>query len=278
MKSMMKNLFNTNADNMQALGENLILTLIVIIATYFIANIIIGFIKRSLNKVEQFDKTALPLIATTLKVFIYLISLIIILDIYGVNTSSILAVLGTAGLAIGLALKDTLSNVAAGFVLIILRPFKVGHFIEFGSTSGTVKEINLLTTILETGDSLYISCPNSCLWGVPLKNYTKNGKRRLDLVVGISYNDSIDKAFEVFKNIINEEERFLKDPAPQMMVLSMGDSCVNVQLRAWLSVSDFWPVQWKLNKELKEKIEEAGLSIPFPQREINIISEKSLKA
>lgn len=160
---------------------------------------------------------------------VYAIGLIIVLDIFGVNTNSIIALLGAAGLAVGLALKDTLCNIAAGIMLLILRQFRVGHFIECGVYTGTVKEIGLFTTILETIDGLYLSMPNSSLWGTPIKNFTRNGKRRMDLVVGISYGDSIDKGFEVLKEIVEAESRFLKDPGPQVMVQALGDSSVNLQ-------------------------------------------------
>lgn len=273
MKDLIINFFGSNLLISSALVYKLFISLVTIISCFVLSKVISSLVVKTFNKVDNFDNTIIPFVSTSVKILTFTIGLTIILDVFGVNTSSLIALLGTAGLAIGLALKDTLSNVAAGFVLIILRPFKVDHYIEFGSTSGTVREINLLTTILETSDSLFVSAPNSCLWGVPIKNYTKNGKRRLDIVVGISYSDSIDAAFKVFNEIIENESRFLKEPAPQIMVLSMGDSSINIQLRVWLEVSDFWPTQWDLNKTIKEKIEAAGLTIPFPQRELRIIKE-----
>ena len=154
-------------------------------------------------------------------------------------------------------------------MILLLRPFKTGQFIECASVSGTVKEIGLFSTTLETPDGLYVMAPNSVLWGSPIKNIHRNGKRRMDLIIGISYGDSIDKGFEVLRGIIENEPRFLEEPAPQIMVLSMGDSSVNLQLRAWASIDNYWPVYWEKNKLLKEKIEEAGLTIPFPQVDVH---------
>jgi small conductance mechanosensitive channel len=199
-----------------------------------------------------------------------------ILNAFGINTASLLAVLGAAGVAIGLALKDTLGTIAAGIILLLLGSYRRGEYIEFGSYGGTVKEINLFNTILETADGLFISAPNSSIWGTPLKNYSRNGRRRMELSVGISYSDSIDTAFRAMQNIAETETRFLKDPAPQIVVQSLGDSSVNVALRAWASTDAYWDIYWDQMKLLKPRILEAGLHIPFPQRDMHIIKDEEL--
>jgi small conductance mechanosensitive channel len=193
-----------------------------------------------------------------------------ILDLFGINTTSLIAVLGAAGVAVGLALKDTLSNIASGIILLLLGSYRKGDFIEFGSQMGTVKDISLFTTTLETPDGIFISAPNSSIWGVPLKNYTRNGKRRMDLVVSISYSDSIDTAFAVMRQIAVEEKRFLATPAPQVMVQTLADSTVNILLRAWANSDVYWSIYWDQMKNVKEKIEAAGLHIPFPQRDVHV--------
>lgn len=253
---------------------NGLLIIVVLFVSHFAARFLHRWINRTNDRFERFDATLVPILCTVASVVVYSIGFVIILDFFGVNTSSILALLGAAGLAIALALKDTLSNIAAGMMLLILRPFGAGHFIECGSVLGTVKEIGLFTTILETPDGLYISAPNSSLWGAPIKNYSKNGKRRMDLIVGISYSDSIDKGFEALQSVFQNEPRFLADPAPKMMVQAMADSSVNLQLRAWASVDDYWDIYWAANKKIKEQIEAAGLTIPFPQRDIHLFNEK----
>jgi small conductance mechanosensitive channel len=193
-----------------------------------------------------------------------------VLNIFGVNTSSLLALLGAAGLAVGLALKDTLGNIAAGIILFFMGSFRIGEFIEFGSFMGTVKEINLFATILETPDGICISAPNSSIWGNPVKNYSRNGKRRMELAIRISYSDSLDTAFRVLGEIVSSETRFLKDPAPQIIVQSLQDSYVNLVIRAWTGNQHYWDTYWQKMREIKEKIEEAGLHIPFPQTDVHI--------
>ncbi len=255
-------------------GYNGLLVLVVLITSHFAAKALHRWIHNTNERYERFDETLVPVLCTGASTCVYAIALVIILDFFGVNTNSIIALLGAAGLAIALALKDTLSNIAAGMMLLILRPFRSGHFIECGSVVGTIKEVGLFTTILETPDGLYISAPNSSLWGAPVKNFTKNGKRRMDLIVGIAYTDSIDAGFEVLQNIIARESRFLAQPAPQLMVQAMADSSVNLQLRAWATVENYWDVYWESNKKIKEHIEAAGLTIPFPQRDVHLFNEK----
>jgi small conductance mechanosensitive channel len=145
-----------------------------------------------------------------------------------------------------------------------LGSFKKGEFIEFGSFMGTVKDINLFTTILETPDGIYISAPYSSIWGNPLKNYTRNGKRRMELSIGIAYSDSVETAFQVMQDIITAESRFLKDPAPQVILQSIEASSVKITIRAWASVQNYWDIYWDLSKTIKTKIEEAGLQLPLP--------------
>jgi small conductance mechanosensitive channel len=221
-------------------------------------------VKKASSAKLQGDGTVVSLLQAVIRYGIFVICVIMILNIFGVNTSSLLAVLGAAGIAIGLALKDTLGNIAAGIILLVLGSFHKGDFVEFGEFMGTVKEINLFTTILETPDGIYISAPNSTIWGNPLRNYTRNGKRRMELSIGISYSDSVDTAFQVMQDIIAAESRFLKDPAPQVILQSIEASSVKITIRAWASVQNYWDIYWELSKTVKTKVEEAGLHIPLP--------------
>lgn len=267
-------LWQNNSTTIIDAGYNGLLTLAILVAGHLAAKAVRKSINRTSERFERLDITLVPILCATATYAVYAICAVIILDIFGVPTTSIIALLGAAGLAIGLALKDTLSNIAAGIMLLILRPFRVGDSVECASILGTVKEIGLFTTILETFDGLYIAAPNGCLWGAPMKNYTRNGTRRMDLIVGISYADSIEQGFNVLQEIIRNEERFLEDPAPRVMVQAMADSAVNLQLRAWTQVDDYWDTYWDQNKNIKEKIESAGLSIPFPQRDLHIFDRK----
>ncbi|MDR2374930.1 MAG: mechanosensitive ion channel [Treponema sp.] len=218
------------------------------------------------------NDTVSSVLSRVLRYGIFIIAGIMILTIFGVNTTSLVAVLGAAGVAVGLALKDTLGNIAAGIIILFLGSYYRGEYIEFGSYSGTVRSITLFTTILETPDGLYVSAPNSSIWSGPLKNYSRNGRRRLDLAVGIAYSDSIDTAFRVMEDIITGEGRFFKEPVPQVLVQSLGESSVTIVLRAWTSAADYWDVYWDLMRDIKAKIEGAGLHIPFPQRDLHVIS------
>ena len=252
------------------ISYKLLLVLLTLIVAFYVNKYVHRSIKKANENSNKIDETLVPIMKTASSVTLFLIATLIIFDIFGINTASLLTLMGAAGLAVGLALKDTLSNIASGIVLLILRPFRVGHYIEVGSIGGTVKEISLFTTIIHTADGIYISAPNSSMWGSPLKNFTRNEKRRLEIVVGISYTDSIDTGLNVLKEVIANENRFLTDPVPQVMVQAMADSSVNLMLRGWLSVDDFWTVKWDLQKEIKEKIEAAGLSIPFPQTDVHL--------
>ena len=273
MKETLIKYWQSHSELILSLGYNVFLSIVVFLSCWVISGIIKKAILRANDKIEQLDATLVPILCTTSKYIVYVIGTVIILDIFGVNTASIIALLGAVGLGVAFALKDTLSNIAAGIMLLILRPFRVNETIEFGAILGTVKEINLFTTILETPDGLFVSSPNGTVWASSIKNFNRNGKRRFDIVVGISYSDSINTGVEVLNKIIESETRLLSDPQAQVMVISMGDSSVNLQLRGWTLVSDYWQTQWDLTKKVKEEIEAAGMSIPFPQREINVISK-----
>ncbi|MDR2495384.1 MAG: mechanosensitive ion channel, partial [Spirochaetaceae bacterium] len=188
------------------------------------------------------------------------------------NTAALVALLGTAGVAVGLALKDTLGNIASGIMLVILKSYRKGDFIEFGAFTGTVKAFDLFTTTLETPDGVCIAAPNSAIWAGPVKNYSRSSKRRMDLVVGISYGDSIDAAYRVMEYIVRNESRFLTDPAPQIMAQSLGESSVNIMLRVWAPADCYWDIYWKQIRAIKEAVEAAGLTIPFPQRDVRLIT------
>lgn len=218
---------------------------------------------RQANK--ALDKTVVPMLTSITTAFIYAITISIILENFGVSANSIIAMLGAAGLAIGLALKDTLSNIAAGIMLIVLRPINIDDYIECDSVSGTVRSIGLFSTELETVDGIYISAPNTAIWHSPIKNFSRNDRRRIDIVVGIDYSDSIDTALEVLTTLAANDQRIMESPAANFFVQSMGDSSVNITFRVWVKRTDYWRVLHDMNKAIKEQIEAAGLSIPFPQ-------------
>ena len=188
----------------------------------------------------------------------------------GVQTTSFVAVLGAAGLAIGLALQGSLANFASGVLIILFRPFKAGDYVEGAGTSGVVKTIHIFTTTLVTLDNKRVIVPNAKLMGDNIINFSAEGVRRLDLVGSISYSDSIDTAKAALMDEITKDNRVLKDPEPFVGLLSMSDSCIDLAVRPWVKTEDYWDVFFALNERIKKRIEAEGLSIPFPQRDIHL--------
>lgn len=262
--------FQFDPEQLSTLVSNLVLSLIILLVCFLISKLLKGRVQQQLKKVKKIDPMLVPMISSMIRYVVYFIGAAIILDLFGVSSTSIVTLLGTIGLAIGFALKDTLSNIAAGILLLFLRPFNNGDFIQVGGDSGTVMEVNLFTTVLKNADGIYVSIPNKNLNASTITNFTRNGIRRAVIGVGIGYSDSLDQGLAVLNKIIESESRILKDPTPQTIVVSMGDSSVNLELRAWMTVADYWPTFWDLQKRVKEEIEGAGLSIPFPQRDLNI--------
>jgi len=271
MKQLIADFWNIDPTVILSLAKDLAASAVVLVLGMIFSKGARKLVQKANSKWSQSDETVIPLLQAVIRYGIIIICAIMILNIFGVSTASLIAVLGAAGVAVGLALKDTLGNIASGIVLLFLGTFRKGEYIEFGSFSGTVKEINMFTTILETPDGIYISAPNSSIWGSPLKNYSRNGKRRMELSVGIAYSDSVDAAFQVMQGIIEAETRFLEDPAPQVILQSFEDSYVKITVRAWATNQDYWTIYWEMTKTIKAKIEGAGLHIPFPQRDIHIV-------
>ena len=254
-------------------GESIVSAILILIIGYWIAGRLGSATRKLLDKQKRLDATVKPLIASIVKYTIVIITVIAVLGRFGVQTASIIAVLGAAGLAVGLALQGTLQNIAAGIMLLALRPLKVGEYVQAGSLGGTVEEIGLFTTTLTTADGVYVSAPNSALWNQAITNYSSNATRRLDFEVGISYGDDIGKAQEALMVLMAGDPRIKDDPAPMTMVTALADSSVNINLRCWVATADFWAVKWDIQKGAKRVVEEAGCTIPFPQRDLHMIQQ-----
>ncbi len=248
------------------LGRILLLCLLVVILAKLAAVVARKLIMKTIKKIDGMDEAIGHVIYTIAKTIIWIIAGLIALDLFGFNTSSILTILGAAGLAIGLAMKDSLSNIAAGIMLLILHPYKAGDYIDCGSISGTIKEPGLFTTTLQTVDGLFVAAPNSVLFGNPVKNYSRNPLRRADITVGISYTDNLAEGIKVLMELMNSNPLIIKDPAPTVLVADLADSSVNLTLRFWSTTQDYWTVYWQIKGQLKNALESAGLNIPFPQR------------
>ena len=251
-------------------GLDLLGAVLILIVGWWVAGRAAALVRHSLRNAKFVDTTIKPLAASIVRYVILIIVLIAGLSNFGVQTASSIAVLGAAGLAIGLALQGTLSNIAAGVMILVLRPLKVDEFVEAGSVSGTVVEITLFTTLFKTADGVFVSAPNSQIWNSAIKNYSRNPTRRLDIKVGISYDDDVEAALDFLKNLVASDPRVLKDPEPMSFVATLGESSVDLTARGWTNTPDFWATFWDLSRRSKTELEAAGFSIPFPQRDLHI--------
>jgi small conductance mechanosensitive channel len=254
-------------------GIDVIGALAILILGWMIAGWIRSAVDKSLSKVPNMDGTLRPFLSNLVRWIVLAFVIVAVLNQFGVETTSMIAVLGAAGLAIGLALQGTLSNVASGVMLLILRPFKVGDFISAGSLSGTVVEIGLFTSELKTGDGVYIMAPNSQIWNTTITNFSRNSTRRIDIVVGVAYDDDLDVAQKALQSLMDGQALVLKNPASETMIKSLGDSSVNINMRCWVNTADYWDAFWALNKGAKAAVESAGCSIPFPQRDVHLFED-----
>lgn len=254
-------------------GGKLLLALITLVIGLWL----IGRLKRVLKKVfemrayeQTLQKFLLQLISVTLKILL----LISVISMIGIQMTSFIALLGAAGLAFGMALSGTLQNFAGGVMLLILKPFKVGDYIEAQDYAGTVSEIQIFHTILHTPDKKTIIIPNGPLSNGSAVNYSASPLRRVDWTFGIGYSDNIDKAKQLIMELLQHDQRILQDPAPFTGVISLGDSSVNIVTRAWVNSGDYWDVFFEINELVKKTFDAQGVSIPFPQRDVHIIQAK----
>jgi len=251
-------------------GMSLIGAIAILIVGYIVAGWAAKKVRKSATKSGKFDETLVPILAQTTKVIILLITILAVLGQFGVQTASIIAILGAAGLAVGLALQGTLSNVAAGMMLLILRPFKVGDAVDIAGTVGVVDEIGLFTTDMHTFDNIGVTMPNSIVWGQEIQNLSRFDTRRVDMEFGIDYSDDMDKAIKLIKEVLAEDDRILPEPETLIAVSGLGDSAVTIRVRPWAKTSDVWPLYYDLTKRMKEKFDENDVSFPFPQRDVHL--------
>lgn len=233
-----------------------------------------GFTRRALER-SGADPALVPFIAGIVHVGIIVMVGITAVGTLGVAASSFVAVLGAAGLAIALAFQGTFSNFAAGVMLLTFRPFSLGDFVEVGGQAGSVKEIGIFSCTLATPDNVQVQVPNSEIFGSTIKNYSANDTRRIDLVMGVGYDDDLGVAARTCMDVITADPRVLSDPEPVVAVNELGDSAVNLVVRPWVKAEDYWTARWDLTRALKEQLEAAGCSIPYPQRDVHLFPQPS---
>lgn len=253
-------------------GLKMVGAIVVLIIGRMIASSLRKTVRRALTN-REVDATLIPFLSSLVYYLALMVVFIAVLSLFGIQTTSLVAMLGAAGLAVGLALQGTLSHFAAGVMLMIFRPFKIGDLVEVGGTTGKVDQIGIFSTVLTSADNVKITVPNSSVYGSTIKNYNGYDRRRVDMVMGIAYGDDIGKAIEALGDVLEAEERVLDEPAPQIAVSELADSSVNLVVRPWCKAEDYWDVRFDLTRKCKEALEDAGCSIPFPQHDVNLITQ-----
>lgn len=264
---------NLNPDSLMEMtlpfATNLLLAIVIYIAGRWFAKRLVSLISSVMHK-QKLDEALIEFIASISSVLLTFVVALIALEQLGIDTTSLLALLGAAGLAVGLALKDSLSNFAAGVMLILFKPFKIGDFVEAGGIAGVVEKISVFSTQFRTGDNREIIVPNSGIYGGVITNFSAKPTRRIDLVIGIGYDDDIKQARDVLRDIVNNDERILKDPETVIAVSELGDSSVNFVVRPWVKSEDYWAVHWDLLETIKLTFDQQGISIPYPQQDVHL--------
>jgi len=250
-------------------GPKLLVALLIVIVGRVIVGIITSFVRKIMSR-SSIEETLTKFVSNLIKAFLLTIVFIAALNSLGVETTSLVAIVGAAGLAIGLALQSSLSNLSAGVMLIIFRPFKTGDFVEAGGAMGAVEEIKIFNTIMKTADNKLIIIPNSNIIGNNITNYSAKDTRRVDMVFGIGYGDDIKKAKNIFQKLLNEDIRILKDPEAMVAVSELADSSVNFVVRPWVKSEDYWDVFFDYHEKVKIMFDTEGITIPFPQRDVHL--------
>ncbi|MEX1011703.1 MAG: mechanosensitive ion channel domain-containing protein [Balneolaceae bacterium] len=253
-------------------GLNLILAILTLVIGLWVISWIMTGIRKGLER-GDIEPTLKGFVTNFLSVLLKILVYISALSVLGVEMTSFIAILAAAGLAIGLALSGTLQNFAGGVMILFFKPFKAGHFIEAQGHMGTVREIQIFVTVLTTPDNKTIIIPNGPLATDTLTNFSIEEKRRVDWTFGIAYGDDLDKAYGVLRRLLGEDDRIMDDPEPFLALKELGDSSVNIAVRAWVDAAEYWPVFFHMNEQVYKTFDKEGLSIPFPQRDVHLFRE-----
>ncbi|MDE3114089.1 MAG: mechanosensitive ion channel [Pseudomonadota bacterium] len=260
-------------ENLRALlltgGMNVLAAVLILIAGWTVASWLSRGAGRALDRTRHVDETLKPITVTLVRYGVLVVTVLAVLRRFGVETTSLIAVIGAAGLAIGLAMQGTLSNVAAGVMLLFLRPFRIGDYIEAAGQGGTVREIGLFTTILLSADLVYISVPNAQIFGGTIINYTREPTRRINFTVGIDYADDIAAAQKIVLGVLESDPRVLKTPKPLAPVGGLGASSVEIVVRCWVPNTVYWDTLFDLHKAVKLALDAGGITIPFQQHMVS---------
>jgi len=251
------------------MGMKVLAAVLIFIIGRWLAHLVVNMVRKALAKTDLED-TLEHFLCNILNALLMIVVIIATIGALGVETTSLLAILGAAGLAVGLALQGSLSNFASGVLIVAFRPYKVGDFIDAAGVSGSVQEVQIFTTILHTPDNKVVIIPNSQIMNGIITNFSANDTRRVDLVFGCSYGDDVDKVYKVLEEIIAADDRILSDPEPSIALNTLADSSVNFNVRPWVKKEDYWGVYNGITEQVKRKFDESELNIPFPQRDVHV--------
>ena len=260
-------------EQFQTLGVSFGIKVIAALAIFFIGRVVARVVTNGIRKLmvsQEIDKILQTFVSNLVYWALMTFVIIAAINQVGVQTTSLIAIIGAAGLAVGLALQGSLANFAAGVLIVLFRPYKVGDFVEAAGIAGSVVQVQILTTILKTGDNKQIVVPNGQIMGSIITNYSANDTRRIDLVIGIGYDDDIDKARDTIQDLVDADDRILKDPACLIAVSKLGDSAVNLVVRPWVKTTDYWAVNFGLTEAIKKRFDKEGISFPYPQQDVHI--------
>jgi small conductance mechanosensitive channel len=255
---------------------NLIGALLVFLIGKLIAKGIVKFVRNLMGK-SELDPIIVSFLSNILYAILFTLVVIAAISTLGVETTSLAAVIAAAGLAIGLSLQNSLSNFASGILVIVFRPFKVGDYIEAGGTAGVVEEVNVFTSHLKTPDNCAVVVPNAQITGGVIKNYSAKKQRRIDLVIGVGYEDDLKKTKSVLEEILSNHEKVLSKPEPLVALSELADSSVNFVVRPWVKTDDYWDVRFDLMMAIKERLDAENISIPYPQSDVHVVSDIKAK-
>ena len=260
-------------DMAQTKGVDFAVNLAIALAIFYVGKFVISLIVRAIRKVmrrQEVEKTLETFVCNLVRMVLLVIVIIAAIGQLGIETTSFIAIFGAAGLAVGLALQGSLSNFAAGVLIVLFRPYKVGDFVEAAGIAGVVEQVQILTTILKTGDNKQIIVPNGQIMDSIITNYSANDTRRVDMVVGVSYDDDLDKVRATLEELVAAEDRILDEPKHTIAVSALADSSVNFVVRPWVKTSDYWGVMFDLTEAIKKRFDKEGISFPFPQQDVHL--------
>ena len=265
--------WNQILDFMKTQGVDLAINVAIAIVIFYVGKLVVGLLVRGMRKVmrrQEVDKTLETFVSNLVRMVLMVVVIIAAIGQIGIQTTSFIAIFGAAGLAVGLALQGSLSNFASGVLIVMFRPYKVGDFVEAAGIAGVVEQVQILTTVLRTGDNKQIIVPNGQIMDSIITNYSAKETRRVDMVVGVSYDDDLDKVRATIEELIAADERILSDPAPTIAVSELADSSVNFVVRPWVNTADYWGVMFDLTEAIKKRFDKEGISFPFPQQDVHL--------